>query len=735
MVECGSISKIFLQIAIAVPVDRLFDYLPPDASNFEIIKQGCRVVVPFRNSKKVGIVVAIRNFSELNTGRLKKVDRILDEKPFLSEADMKLLEWASHYYHHPLGEVLAAAFPAILRQGKPALSPSVHYFALSDLGEKTLPEQLKRSSKQKALFELFHARKAAISSMELDAFKPALKSLLEKGFVTDVQQIPVSQVVVHASTHQANDEQQVAIDTINRDLHRFSVFLLEGVTGSGKTEVYMQVMAEVLRMGRQVLILLPEINLTPQLEQRFRLRFALPIVSFHSKLTDKQRMHAWLSMQNGEAAIMLGTRSALFTPLRNPGLIILDEEHDTSFKQQDGFRFSARDVAVAMAKNLSIPIVLGSATPSLESLLNVERRGFRLLYLSKRAGDATPPCFKVFDIRNKKMQAGFSEQLLAEMRLTLVDGQQILLFLNRRGYAPVQICHACGSVSRCRNCEANMVIHAKDAKLRCHHCGYEQHLPKVCPLCKQGELEALGIGTERIEQTLATLFPGKSIVRLDRDTTQRKGALENYLQQILCGDADIILGTQMLAKGHHFPKVTLVAILDIDSGLFSVDYRAAEKLAQLIVQVAGRAGRADKRGQVILQTRHPQHPLLERLLNGGYRDFALAALQERQTAMLPPYSYQVLFRAESAEAEAPQTFLLALAAMIAPVNSGTVDVFGPVSAPMSRRAGVFRFQLLLQSRARKSLHDLLDKILPSISELKPNKRLRWSIDVDPVDLY
>jgi primosomal protein N' (replication factor Y) len=714
----------------------LFDYLPPEGCDPASVQPGVRVLVPFGKGYKTGLLLAVCSNSEVAPARLKQVVQILDDQPLLSATDMQLLQWASHYYHHPLGEVLATALPVLLRQGKPAVLTQQRTYALSSLGKQTLPEQMKRAPKQQALLALFQANGGVLSSAELSAYRPVVKILQEKSLLVEqaTSTLP-KQNPLRGSQLAANVEQQAAITAIIARLGHFSVFMLEGVTGSGKTEVYMQSIAAALALDLQILVLLPEISLTPQLEQRFRLRFSAPIVTFHSKLTDNQRLNAWLSMQQGCAAIMLGTRSALFTPLKRPGLIILDEEHDSSFKQQEGFRFSARDVAIARGKSLAIPVVLGSATPSLESLFNVERQRYQLLHLPNRAGNAVAPVFELLDIRNKKLQAGLSDQLLAAIHSTLAQNQQVLLFLNRRGYAPVQICHGCGSVSRCRRCDANLVIHATDALLRCHHCGGEQPLPRQCPACKAGELQALGLGTERLEQTLTALFSDKRVIRLDKDTTQRKGSLENYLEQINRGEADIILGTQMLAKGHHFPNVTLVAILDVDSGLFSIDYRSGEKLAQVIVQVAGRAGRADKPGKVILQTRHPQHPLLVTLLSRGYRAFAKAAMQERLEALLPPYSHQALFRAHAVNSEAPQLFFQAVYGLITAVNSGQISVLGPVTAPMARRAGQFRFQLLLQAPQRGELHHLLDMVLPAIARLKEAKAVRWSLDVDPVDLY
>lgn len=734
MPNCETSRKLIFKIAVPVPLDGLFDYLAPTGCDLAGIQPGIRVLVPFGKRTQVGVLLAIDDSSAVGSERLKQAIEILDEKPLLSERDLRLLGWASRYYHHPLGEVLAAAFPVALRQGKPALLQRQRFFGLSPQGQQTLPDQLRRSVKQQVLLALLQGAGTAMPGAALIEHKVALKALLEKGLV--VEQEPAATANhLSANALPANPEQQAAIDAVVAGLGRFAVLLLEGVTGSGKTEVYMQVIAKVLEQGKQVLVLLPEISLTPQLEQRFQRRFAVNMVSTHSKLTDNQRLQAWLSMQQGQAVIMLGTRSALFTPLRCPGLIILDEEHDASFKQQEGFRYSARDVAIARAKGLNIPVLLGSATPSLESMANVAQGRYQLLHLPNRARQASAPSFQLLDIRNKRMQAGLSEPLLAEIQATLAKNQQALIFLNRRGYAPVQICHGCGWISRCRRCDANLVIHAAERLLRCHHCGSEQALPKQCPACKIGELQALGLGTERIEQTLATLFPDKVIVRLDRDTTQRKGSLETYLEQIHEGRADIILGTQMLAKGHHFPAVTLVAILDIDSGLFSIDYHGSERLAQLIVQVAGRAGRADQAGRVILQTRHPQHPLLDTLLNQGYRAFVQSALNERRQAGLPPFGHQALFRVQAGKAEAPQQFLQAVCQTIAGLNSAKVQVLGPVTAPMARRAGLFRFQLLLQSPQRKELHHLLDRLLPAIYALKESKKVRWSLDVDPLDLY
>ena len=734
--------ELIFRVAIPIPVYSLFDYLAPANIELDSIEPGMRLEVPFGKGKKIAFLIEITQKSDLEVGKLKRVVRILDQKSLLSSKDLQLLTWASNYYHHPLGEVISAAFPAALRQGKSIVLKTAKSFALSPLGKQALSTDLQRSPKQKSLLEKFQATLSSFSEAELSAWninwKPSVKLLLEKQLI-EVEIIAVkverTDTIIRNNALQCNLQQQVAIDGVCGALGHFGVFLLEGVTGSGKTEVYLQIIHEVLARGQQVLVLVPEITLTPQLEDRFRKRFSVSIALFHSKLTDNQRQAAWFSMQQGECSIMLGTRSALFTPLKNPGLIILDEEHDASFKQQEGFRFSARDTAVYRGKLLDIPVLLGSATPSLESLYNVDKQRYQLMHLPERAGNAIEPMMQLLDIRNKKIHEGLSEVLVDEIRRTLAKSEQVLLFLNRRGFAPTLICHSCGWVARCKHCDANLVIHFDEQRLRCHHCAQEQNLIRQCPACDSSELTPLGMGTERVEKVLIDLFKDKTTVRLDRDSTQRKGSLENYLQQINEGKVDIILGTQMLSKGHHFPNVTLVAILDVDSGLFSIDFHAAEKMAQMIVQVSGRAGRAEKPGKVIMQTRQPEHPLLTTLIKDGYRSFAKTALAERKEALLPPFSYQALLRVQATDANTPQLFFQAIIALLKKFDAGHTQILGPVSAPMAKRAGFFRYQLLFQNTNRQELHVLFDTLIPKIANLKQAKKVRWSLDVDPVDLY
>jgi primosomal protein N' (replication factor Y) len=732
-----SSEKIILSIAVPIPVDRLFDYLLPITHNTHNLQAGVRIKVPFGKSFKIGILIEVKNSSDSPADKLKHAEEILDASPLLLANDLKLLHWAHRYYHHPIGDIFISALPTALRKGKSSLLKAVTYYELSTLGKGFDLSLFKNAHKQRALFEFIskqeQGRSQATIASHFNLWQTSLKALLKKELIQSCE--PVQDALsVHQEPLIANTEQKIAIKHIIQNDSHFSVSLLDGVTGSGKTEVYLQSIQATLEKGLQVLVLLPEITLTPQLEARFNARFTTKIETFHSKHTETQRLNAWLNMQKNKSLILLGTRSALLTPCPNLGLIILDEEHDSSFKQQEGFRFSARDVAIVRAKILNIPIILGSATPSLESLYNVKQNRYKHLVLLQRAGVATAPSFTLLDIRNQYLQEGLSPRLIKIIQNTLAKKEQVLLFLNRRGFSPTLMCHSCGWIAQCTRCDANLVVHYQQKKLRCHHCSSEQFLIKICPDCQSEELKPLGLGTERVEYALNNLFPQKKIIRLDRDSTQKKGTLEKQLELINSGQVDIILGTQMLAKGHHFPNVTLVALLDVDSGLFSIDFHATEKLAQLIIQVAGRAGREKKKGQVIMQTRQPEHPLLNTLIHHGYATFAQSALAERKEAQLPPYSFQALLRATAIDSQLALDFLSELSLIINKQPFNTL-LLGPVPAPMPKKAGQFRYQLLLQNKQRKSLHLLLNYLIPKISQLKLARKVKWSLDVDPVDLY
>jgi len=517
-------------------------------------------------------------------------------------------------------------------------------------------------------------------------------------------------------------------------LGRFHAFLLEGVTGSGKTEVYLRVIQQVIAQGRQALVLLPEIGLTPQMIARFRSRLRVPVALYHSALSDRERLDTWLMAAGGEAPVILGTRSAVFIPLQRPGLLIIDEEHDLSYKQQDGFRYHARDVAVMRARQEDVPVLLGSATPSIESLFNAQRGRYRRLALPERAGNALHPRLKLLDIRQRPLEDGMSEPLIKAMELHLAQDNQVLVFLNRRGYAPTVLCHDCGWVAKCGRCDAHLVMHHHDNVLRCHHCGSQRPAPVQCPACGSREIRVLGQGTERVEKTLQRLFSHHQVLRIDRDSTRRKGAMQSLLDKVHGGKPMILIGTQMLAKGHHLPNVTLVGVLNADYGLFSADFRASERMAQTIVQVAGRAGRSDKPGTVVIQTHHPDHPLLLSLIEHGYPAFAESLLEERRQAELPPYSSMALIRAESTQRNAAQDFLVQALQAAEKSAAPHVQLFGPVPAPMERRAGRYRAQLLIQAAQRNHLHRLLNDWIPRLEALPDARRVRWSLDVDPMEL-
>jgi len=544
-------------------------------------------------------------------------------------------------------------------------------------------------------------------------------------------------VKTNYSSLKLNPEQANAVDAITQALASYSCFLLDGVTGSGKTEVYMRIMQQQLSAGKQCLVLVPEIGLTPQTITRFEQRFPCRIVSLHSGLSDRERLAAWLEARDGSAGIIIGTRSAVFTPMRNPGLIVVDEEHDLSFKQQDGFRYSARDLAVMRAREENVCVILGSATPSLESIYNAQNRKFERLRLNKRAGSASPPSMEVLDISNGSLQCGFSEQLLYKMQQHLDEKQQILVFINRRGFAPILNCSNCGWIAECENCVAQLTVHAVPPGIRCHHCGIVRALPAFCPHCKSRDLTTIGIGTQKIERFLNEYFAPINVLRIDRDSTRSKRKLAELLQQVLQGDPCILLGTQMLAKGHHFPNITLVAVVDADAGLFSADFRGQEHMAQTIIQVAGRAGRAKRSGEVVIQSRHSTHATLQALSQRSYADFAAMLLTERQQAGMPPFSHLCLIQADAADLRMPLAYLKRVSTMARELCKKaqlSVELLGPLPAAMEKRAGRFRVHLLLKSNQRSDLQNLLSQLIHDMEAIKTSRHLRWSVDIDPLDL-
>ncbi len=695
-----------------------------------------RVRVPFGASRRVGLILEMARSTDQPEHRLRAVEAVLDAEPVLPPDLLALARWAAGYYHHPPGEVLATMLPVLLRRGEPARRRCAWGWQLTAAGREALESgATRRAPRQRGILQRLVQAPAGLYAGDLGGAAAALRTLEGKGWIRRVMiEDPGVEPPQRTPAPVPTAAQAQAVAVITAALGGFGAFLLDGVTGSGKTEVYLQVVEAAAARGAQALILVPEIGLTPQLVERFARRLPGPLAVLHSGLGERERLDAWLQAAAGESPVVIGTRSAVFTPLRRPGVIILDEEHDASFKQQEGFRYSARDLAVMRARQLAIPVVLGSATPSLESLHNAVRGRYTALRLPERAGAARPPALELLDIRRQPMKAGLAGAFLAETGEHLARAGQVLVFLNRRGFAPTLICHECGWLSQCQRCDARLTLHLARRQLICHHCGARRAVETACPGCGSVDLRTLGQGTERIESTLRQLFPNAGVVRLDRDSTRRRGSLETLLARIRSGEHRILIGTQMLAKGHDFPDVTLVGVVDADQGLFGTDFRASERMAQLIVQVAGRAGRAERPGRVLIQTHHPDHPLLVTLTREGYDAFAAAALAEREAAGLPPFAHQALLRAESPRPEAPMGFLgAALAAGLA-LEPQSVELMGPIPAPMERRAGRYRAQLLAQATRRGELHVFLGPWVAALESLEAGRQVRWSLDVDPVDL-
>ncbi len=728
----------YFRIAIPTPLRRHFDYLVPADFQAKTPLPGVRIKVPFGRQTLIGILLEIVHETDVPSNKLKPIIEILDQQPVFNNELLQLLRWCSLYYHHPIGEVMQNALPVKLRQGASTHIKGIRHWQLTHEGEQVDLQSLKRAAKQVALINDLKQSSAGLLDSQLTerhvGWRPVMKRLQEKGLVQSFEEnaLPVAKPVT--SAHQLNPDQQHAIDHIIKQRDEgFHAYVLEGVTGSGKTEVYLQIIEDIIKQGKQALVLVPEIGLTPQLLDRFLQRLDGRIAIMHSGLNDEERLQAWLHTQAGSADVIIGTRSAVFSPLLRAGVIIIDEEHDLSFKQQDGFRYSARDLAVKRARDLNIPIILGSATPSLETLFNALQGRYETLLLPERAGNAKPPTISLLDVRSQKMEHGLSAQLLHKMKEHLERDSQVLLFLNRRGFAPVLMCHECGWHALCPRCDAHMTLHQSSSSLRCHHCGTEQYKPQTCPKCKSEDLLQMGFGTERIEHALTELFPQFQVIRIDRDSTRRKGSMQKLLKEINNGKRQILIGTQMLAKGHHFPNVTLVGMLNADHGLYSSDFRASERMGQLILQVAGRAGREEKEGEVLIQTHHADHPLFKPLLKHDYPGFAKTLIEERQQTELPPFTHLALLRAEAVDQQHPMIFLEQARLILESANQD-VMLMGPFPALMERRAGRYRAQLLIQANNRKQLQNLFATSITQIENNKTAKKVRWSIDIDPLDL-
>ena len=734
--------KNVLRVAIQRPIYKTLDYRCDLAP---LPALGSRVRVSLGSTIITAIVVEIDVKSKFK--KLKPILEVLDEKPLLDDSMMALLHWASSYYFYPLGEVLFHALPAVLRGGKKV--PRQQLWQANSKGLLLSEEALNRAPKQKALLQLLKYCECDAQRLQNELgknWRNHLRVLQKKDLIVQ-REVDADFISVKGSNKQP-EKKQVKLTLEQQDcITEITSFfqdetpkpiLLHGITGSGKTEVYLRSISAILEQGKQVLVLVPEIGLTPQLLRRFQQYFPqFNIALLHSALAAGDRMRVWLGARSGAIQIVIGTRSAVFTPMNNLGAILIDEEHDGSFKQQEGFLYQGRDMAIKRAYDAGVPVLLGSATPSLESLHNVNRQRYHYLRLSSRPGNSTRPKMILQDIRNLPLEAGISSLVMTEIRSHLENRHQVMLFLNRRGFAPVLLCPSCGWHASCKQCDKGMTYHATAGKVICHHCGFEEFIELACPDCKNNRLTTQGYGTERIEAVLNSHFPDTPVIRIDRDSISRKGSLEKKLETVHQGNPVILIGTQMITKGHDFPELTLVGILDVDQALFSMDYRAQERLTQQVLQVAGRAGRGRAEGEVILQTSQPGHPLLISLLTQGYTKTTKQILNERELWNYPPIGSQGLIRVSASDSTVALNFITTISAQLRlelqKQSNRSIELLGPTPSPLARRANRYRFQLLLSAKERRDLHQYLAYALSLLSQSKRLKGVRWAIDVDPID--
>lgn len=729
-----------LRVALPTPLRRLFDYRPCREVPACGWRPGLRVKVPFGRRQLIGVVVECPERSDVPDAQLKSVLACLDDAP-LPDDWWWLCRFTARYYQHPLGDTIAQALPVALRQGRPLQARHQERWIARD-GDTGPLERAPRQAELLAMLRQ-HPRGLMTRAITAQGFTRAQLEGLQAKHLVECYEERLTATEEESGSRLAEPslpltrEQAGVLAEIHEGLERYHPCLLHGVTGSGKTEVYLQLIEAVLARGRQALVLVPEIGLTPQTLTRFRQRFRVPVVALHSGLTDLERLDAWDAARTGRAPIVIGTRSAVFTPLAAAGVIVIDEEHDGSFKQQEGLRYHARDLAIARAHRENIPIVLGSATPALETLAQARSGRYRHLRLTQRANRHAPARLELTDLRGRHRQGGLIAPAIEAIRQTLNAGNQVLVFINRRGFAPTLACHACGWLAECPHCDARMTLHRQPQELVCHHCDFHRPLPDACPECDSGDLRPLGSGTERTEETLAALFPETPVHRIDRDSTRRKQAFEDILREIRRGDPSLLVGTQMLAKGHHLPHVTLVVVVNADAGLYASDFRALEHSAQLLVQVAGRAGRAEHPGRVLVQTLHPDDPNLRLLADSGYEALAGQLLEERRLAGLPPYRHLALARFEAAREEHVTEFATAAAEALREwldAQDTSVTCLGPVPAPMERRQNRYHMQLMLSDTRRSALHRACAWLVQWLDNHPDSRRVRASLDVDPQTL-
>ena len=730
-----------VRVALNVPVGTLFDYYAEHADQENI---GLRISVPFGKRRLAGIIMEVVANTEVPPEKLKTIQDIFTDNPPLPKELLNLFDFCSQYYHHPIGMVIMNGLPAALRMTKPIklqkTGSAWHNtrLRLTDAGKQialsSIPKRQRIARNLLVRFQQVDSIPGEVFKEDSSRIKQLIQQWLGLGWIsTDAPHSAQDNTVTDSNIPTLTVEQDHAVNTILSAQNHFHVSLLHGITGSGKTEVYLRLIAAMLMQDKQVLVLVPEINLTPQLEAIFHNRFPYTnLISLHSGLNDTERLQGWLQAQTGEANIVLGTRLAIFTPLPNLGLIIVDEEHDHSFKQQDGLRYSARDLAIFRSKQVNIPVILGSATPSLESYHSAITGRYRIIQLTSRAiKNAALPTIQTIDTRIHKTFNGLSQPLLQALRTNLSEQQQSIIFINRRGYAPTLLCKSCTWTAVCVRCSSRLVVHLRDKDLRCHYCGHQERLPIHCPECGNQDLTPFGQGTQRVTETLSTYFPDARILRIDRDSTRRKDAWRSILQKIHNQEIDILVGTQILAKGHDFPNLSLIGILNSDNSLYSTDFRASERLFAQLMQISGRAGRSNNKGQVLIQTEFPDHPLYQALQRQNFDALAKNLLIERKIAGFPPYVHQAVLRAEAHRIETVIDFLSTAAKLAKDYES--IELFDPVPAQMLRLKGMERGHLLVQSASRKQLQIFLLQWQKQLSTV-PTQKIRWVLDVDPVEL-
>jgi primosomal protein N' (replication factor Y) len=726
----------FASFAIALPLYRVFEYRIDDG---EPVLAGTRYRLPFGQGTRSGVVVGVSDSTDYATDRIKPIEARIDQRPVLSEHMLALARWMSEYYLQPPGEVIYQCLPGYLRGTRAHQSPRVKRWRLVDSDADAIEALRRRSPRQFEIGQTLLHRPDGMTAAQLKQVNPnwhaVVRAMQDKRLLRWEWIEAAAAPVVASELPRLSNEQADILDEIEPRLARFAVHLVDGVTGSGKTEIYLRLIQARLALGLQVIYLVPEIGLTSQLIDRVRRRFGDCFATSHSGLTDYQRYQAWDRFRRGEVCIMLGTRSTLFSQCERLGMIVIDEEHDHSYRQQDGVRYHARDVAIKRAQMLDIPIVLGSATPSLESIANCDRDTWFRYRIDHRPTAYPPPPIQLIDVRNSRFEFGCAAPTFARIESHLANSGQVLVYLNRRGFAPIVMCHECGWQSQCQNCDARLTLHQSLQSLLCHHCGFSQAIPAKCPECGHDEVKHYGIGTEQLEQGLRSRYPDTPVLRIDRDVVSSREALKERLQQLQSGEPCILIGTQMIAKGHDYPAITLSVVLDADQALFSASYRASESLVQTLFQVCGRSGRGDRAGEAIVQTRFTEHPLMQALLHQDYRKIAAGLLQERCLLGFPPYARVVMFRADAFELEQAMAKLEEIRAILEQAREfDRLSRIGPIPALMTRRIGRYRAQLCLLAKDLRMLRAVLGQAMPAIQEIANSPRVSWSIDVDPPDL-